>query len=119
MSSQNIFSATSIAMRMALVSANNSGVTVVESVAGTGAVKKLSSLIVSNAAAVEVSVRATLVRSTNEITLVAPTIIDASSSAVLLNRETPIYLEDGDLLKAYTITSGAVVDVVCCYEEVV
>lgn len=119
MPSQNIFSATSIAMRMALASATNSGVTVVESVAGSGAVKKLSALIASNSSAVDVSVRATLVRGATEITLVAPTVVDASSSVVLLDRNTPIYLEDGDLLKAYTITSGAVVDVVCSYEEVV
>jgi hypothetical protein len=38
---------------------------------------------------------------------------------VLLTRDTPIYLEDGDLLKAYTITSGATMDIVCSYEEVV
>lgn len=119
MPSQNIFSATSIAMRMAIVSATNSGVTVVESVTGTGAVKKLSALIASNVSAVDVSLKVVVVRDTTQVTLVAPTIVDASSSVVLLNRDTPIYLEDGDLIKAYTITSGAVVDIVCSYEEVV
>jgi hypothetical protein len=104
---------------MALETATTAGVTVVESIAGSGAVKKLSAMIASNSSAVDVSVRATIVRGSTEITLVAPTIVDASSSAVLLTRDTPIYLEDGDLLKAYTITSGATMDIVCSYEEVV
>jgi hypothetical protein len=114
----NIFGANSIAMRTALASFGNAGATVVEVVTGSGAAKKLSSIIASNASVVEVSIKLTIARGAAETTLVAPTIVEASSSVILLDRDTPIYLEDGDSLKAYTITTGATAEVICSYEEV-
>jgi hypothetical protein len=79
---------------------------------------KVASLLASNTGASSVTLRAIFTRGASVTTLIAPSLVTAGQTVVLLSKDTPVYLEEGDSIEVYTASQGQSASLVCSYEEI-
>lgn len=92
--------------------------TVTTNSVSSGQVYKINTIIVSNvdgtnAATIDISIQ----RSATDYRIARTIEVAADSSLVVVSRETPVYLEEGDVLRA-TASAADDLEVVCSYEVI-
>jgi hypothetical protein len=117
MAAPNMASITSITGSTDVVAlSTTSATTVTANGVSSGDVYKINTLIVSNvdgvnAATIDISIQ----RSATDYHIAKTVEVAADSSLVVISRETPIYLEEGDTIRA-TASAANDLEVVCSYE---
>jgi hypothetical protein len=118
MANPNIVATTSIYGRTDVQAVGVSATAITTNSSGSGKVYKINSLIVSNvsgSSAVEVNVE--LRRSSTSYHLAKTLSIPADSTAIVIGKENPLYLLEGDALRLVASASNAA-EAVCSYEEI-
>jgi hypothetical protein len=117
MAAPNILSLTTVTGETDVVAlSTTSATTITANGASSGDVYKINTLIVSNvdgtnAATIDISIQ----RSAVDYHIAKTVEVAADSSLVVISRETPIYLEEGDTLRA-TASAANDLEVICSYE---
>lgn len=118
MAAPNIVNATSITGKTAVAAVGTSATTVVSNGAGSNKVLKVNTLIISNIdGANPCDITIDIFRSSVAYMIASTITVPADASLVVISKENPIYLEEGDTLRA---TASAVSDLqaVCSYEDI-
>jgi hypothetical protein len=121
MAAPNIVSATSVTAKTVLKSLDVLLVNILSNSQNSGKLYKISSLIVANksssAAAVTVNISTTEFDVATLATLAHERVIAANETVAILDRNTPIYLQEHADIAALASVGNAL-DVICAYEEV-
>ena len=118
MANPNIVTTSSIYGRTDVLAVTTSLAAITSNGSSSGKVYKINSLIVSNvngASAVDVSVE--LRRSNTSYHLAKTLSIPADSTAIVVGKENPLYLLEGDSLRLVADASSAA-EAICSYEEI-
>jgi len=119
MAAPNIVNTTAITGETDVVALSGTTLTTVTAnAASSGKVYKVNTVIVSNVDgtnAADISI--SLQRSSTDYYVARTVSVAADSSLIVISRETPIYLEEGDTLRAQA-SAGGDLEVVCSYEVV-
>lgn len=118
MANPNIVSTTSIYGRTDVLAVTTSATAITSNGSSSGKVYKINSLIVSNVtggSAVDVSVE--LRRSSTSYHLAKTLSIPADSTAIVVGKENPLYLLEGDSLRLVAGSNSAA-EAICSYEEI-
>lgn len=122
MAAPNIVNVTSILGKTSMIKlANATAATVLENTAGSGKVFKLAGVLATNIEGVNVNVAFDLfiTRSSVDYYLAKNITIPALAAYEAFVKDgTPIYLEEGDILKAKSGNSSGLIDVMVAYEEI-
>jgi hypothetical protein len=118
MANPNIASTIMIYGRTDVLAVGTSATAITTNPAASDRVYKINTLVVSNvngASAVDVNVE--LRRSTTSYRIASTVSIPADSSLVVIAKENPMYLLEGDSLRVTAGSSGSA-EAVCSYEEI-
>lgn len=115
MAAPNLISFTTATGKTALQVLTTSAANVLVNSSNSNQSYKLNSIIVSNYTSSIVTTTITIVRSAATFYLAGTINIPANSSLVVLGKDTPIYLEEGDTLQALAGT-GSAAHIVVTYE---
>ncbi|NDE17395.1 hypothetical protein EBZ80_20935 [bacterium] len=118
MANPNIVATTSIYGRTDVQAVGVSATAITTNASGSGKVYKINSLIVSNVGGVAgVDVDVSLHRSGVSYHLVKALSVPADSSVVVVGKENPFYLMEGDSIRIAAGSSNSV-HAICSYEEI-
>lgn len=119
MAAPNVVNTTTITGETDVVAlSTTSATTITANAASSGKVYKVNTVIVSNVDgtnAADISI--SLQRSATDYYVARTVSVAADSSLIVISRETPIYLEEGDTLRAQA-SAGGDLEVVCSYEVI-
>lgn len=122
MAAPNIVNVTTILGRTAMVKLSTNGVTnVLENTAASGKVFKLAGVLAANTEGVNVNVAFDLfiTRSSVDYYFARNITVPALAAYEAFVKDgTPVYLEEGDVLKAKSGNSSGYIDVLVAYEEI-
>jgi hypothetical protein len=122
MAAPNIVEVTTIVGKTAMVKLSNSTATnVLENTSASGKVLKLAGVLAANTEGVNVNVAFDLfiTRSAVDYYLARNITIPALAAYEAFVKDgTPVYLEEGDVLKAKSGNSSGFIDVIVAYEEI-
>jgi hypothetical protein len=122
MAAPNIVNVTTILGRTAMVKLTTNGVTtVLSNGAGSNKVFKLAGVLAANTEGVNINVAFDLfiTRSSVDYYLARNITIPALAAYEAFVKDgTPVYLEEGDVLKAKSGNSSGFIDVIVAYEEI-
>lgn len=117
MTNPNIYSSVTILGKTDVQYVRTAVTSITSNSAGSNKVLKVNTLIVSNAdGGLDVDINVNLARGTNSYIVAKTVTVPADSSLVVLGRETPVYLNEGDSLTLSASASSAA-HAVCSYEE--
>jgi hypothetical protein len=118
MAAPNLLSPTTITGKTAVIAVGTSETNVVENAAASGKVMKINSLIISNVDGTNAAdITVDVYRSTTAYKLCSTVAVPADASLVVITKESPIYLEEGDTLRA-TASAASDLEAICSYEEI-
>lgn len=119
MAAPNVVNTTTITGETDVVAlSTTSATTITANAASSGKVYRVNTVIVSNVDgtnAADISI--SLQRSATDYYVARTVSVAADSSLIVISRETPIYLEEGDTLRAQA-SAGGDLEVVCSYEVI-
>ena len=118
MAAPNIVNVTTIYGKTAVQSVGITATTIVENTAASGKVIKINSLNIANidgAAAADITVD--LCRASTSYKLASTITVPADATLVVISKDNPIYLEEGDALRCLASVAGDL-QAVCSYEEI-
>lgn len=108
MANPNIVNVTSILGKTSLVSLSTSTSNVITNSSGSNTVGKLNDIILCNYTSSAVSANVVINRSSILYYLGGTIAIPANSTLVLLGKDTPLYLEEGDVIQANASANSSV-----------
>lgn len=118
MAAPNIVNVATITGKTSVQSVGTSSTAIVSNSAGSNKVFKVNSLIVSNIDGTNsADITAYLVRSATNYALASTITVPADATLVVISRETPIYLEEGDSINLLASAAGDL-QAVCSYEDI-
>jgi hypothetical protein len=118
MTAPNILSVTSILGKTAVQAVGTSATAFLTNATNSNKVLKLTSLYVSNVnGTVAADVTIDLFRSTVAYEIASTVSVPPDATIVVVNKESPIYIEEGDSLRSLGSLTGAL-KIVCSYEEI-
>lgn len=118
MAAPNLVSPSSIVSKTGVLLATTTPTAVIANTASSGKVLRIASLSCANVdASVVYKVTVDVYRGSVAYRIAAGMSINAGTTVVLIGRDAPIYLEEGDQLRA-TATANSKIEVVCSYEEI-
>jgi len=122
MAAPNIVNVTTILGRTAMIKLSNStAATVLENTAASGKVLKLAGVLAANTEGLNVNIAFDLfiTRSSVDYYLAKNITIPALAAYEAFVKDgTPVYLEEGDILKAKSGNAAGYIDVIVAYEEI-
>lgn len=119
MSNPNIVTTSNIFGKTDVAVAGTSEVSVVSNPSSSGKVFKINTLVVANTSAASMSaeVGAMISRGTSDVYIVKALSVPLAASVVVIGRENPIYLNEGDDLVVTCGEEGGA-HAICSYEEI-
>jgi hypothetical protein len=117
MAAPNIRNVTTIIGKTAVLAVTGSAVAIVTNSAASGKVFKVNSLYVSNVGAANKWITVDLYRSATATHLSYRIAVPQSATILPIEKDTPIYLEEGDSLRLHAETT-AFLEAVASYEEI-
>lgn len=117
MANPNLATAGSIFGRTDVLAVTTTATAITTNAASSGKVLKINALVVSNTnGTTSVDINVDLFRDATAYRLASTVAVPADASLVVISRENPIYLNEGDSLR---VTAGAAssAQAVCSYEE--
>lgn len=118
MAAPNIVNVTTITGKTAVQAVSTSATAIVTNSAASGKVYKINALVISNVdgtAAADITVD--LFRSSTAYHIVKTVTVDADSTFVAIDKDTAIYLEEGDAIRLTASATGDL-EAICSYEEI-
>ena len=118
MAAPNIVNVTTIIGHTDVLVVTTSATAVVTNSAASGKVFKINSLIVSNIDGTNVAdITVDLFRSSTSYFLASTISVPADATLVVISKDNPIYLEEGDSIRCLASADGDL-QAVCSYEEI-
>ena len=117
MSNPNIVSVATITGKTTATTLTASYTTQIENTAASGKIYKVNTVMVSNTNTSAVNVSLDFYRGTTSISLASAVAVPAGSSIVLVSKDTSIYLEEGDAMRALG-NEANYLNLVASYEEI-
>jgi hypothetical protein len=105
MTAPNIVNVQTITGKVSPVSLTTTPSSVITNSTGSNTVLKVNSLLFSTTLSISTSVNVDIYRNSTAYPVSNNIALPASSTLVVLGKDTPIYLEEGDVLRAYANTS--------------
>ena len=115
MAAPNMINVAVITGKTALVSLTTVTANIITNSGASGTVAKLNDVILSNYTASVVTANVMINRSATVFYLAGTMSIPANSTLVLLGKDTPIYLEEGDVVQA-NVSANSAVQITSSYE---
>jgi hypothetical protein len=117
MANPNLAAAGNIYGRTDVLSVATTATAITSNAAASGKVLKVNSLVVSNInGTTAVDINVDLFRSSTAYRIASTVAVPADASLVVISRENPIYLNEGDSLRVTAGTANSA-QAVCSYEE--
>ena len=117
MSNPNIVGVTTITGKTTATNLSTSYTTQIQNTAASGKIYKVNTVMVSNTTTSAVNVSLDFYRSTTSYPMASAVAVPANASIVLVSKDTAIYLEEGDAIRALGSTASALY-LVGSYEEI-
>lgn len=118
MAAPNIVNVTSIIGKTAVQAVSNSATAIVSNSAASGLVLKINTLIIANVdGTVAADITVDLFRSSVAYRIANTIQVPPDATLVLVSKENPIYLEEGDSLRCTASALGDL-EAICSYEEI-
>jgi hypothetical protein len=118
MAAPNIVNVSTIIGKTAVANVSTVATDLVTNGSGSNKVFKVNSLYISNIdGAVTADITASLYRNSIEYDLAATVAVPADATIVLISRDSPIYLEEGDSIRL-TASANGDLQAVCSYEDI-
>ena len=117
MAAPNIFTATSCIAKSAHAVATTSAVAIITNAASSGKVFKVNSILAVNKSTDFADITVDIFRSSVSYPVAFAITVPTKSTLVVLGRDTPLYMEEGDSLRILASTASAL-NVTVVYEEV-
>lgn len=118
MAAPNIVSVATITGKTDVLNATTTATAVTTNSAASGQVYKINSVIVANVDGTnDADITLDLFRTSNAYKLVSTVTVPADSTLVALSKDTAIYLEEGDAIRA-TASANSDLQVLCSYEVI-
>lgn len=118
MAAPNIVNVTNIVGKTSVLSITTSATAVVTNTAASNKVFKINSLIISNIDGVNAAdISVDLFRSATSYYLASTITVPADATLVVISKDNPIYLEEGDALRCLASATGDL-QAICSYEEI-
>lgn len=116
MAAPNIISLSIITGKTAMLAASTSATAVVSNGASSGKVQKVNSVIVANTTNVSADITIDIYRSSTAYRLAKAITVPTQATLVVIGKDSPFYLEEGDSLRA-TASTNSSLEVTVSYEE--
>ena len=107
MAAPNLISFTTATGKTALQALTTSAANVLANASASNQVYKINSIVVANYTSSVATTTVTVVRSATSYYLAGTINVPANSSLVVLGKDTPVYLEEGDTIQALAGTASA------------
>ena len=118
MAAPNIVNVTTIIGKTAVQDVTTSASAIVSNGAGSNTVLKINSLTVANVDGVNTAdITVDFFRSSTSYPIASTISVPADSTLVVISKDNPIYLEEGDSLRCLASANGDL-EAVCSYEEI-
>ena len=117
MAAPNIFAATTCTAKSAYQVATTSLTAMVTNSAASGKLMKVNSILATNKSTDFADVTVDIFRSSISYPVAFAITVPTKSTLVILSRDTPIYMEEGDVLRISASTASAL-SITVVYEEV-
>lgn len=117
MANPNLASAGNIYAKTDLLAVSTSSTAITSNSASSGKVLKVNSLLIANTGSSSVDATAKIVRSSSSYKLANIVSVPAGSTLVVLGKENPVYLLEGDSIEV-AASAASSLDAVCSYEEI-
>jgi hypothetical protein len=117
MAAPNIVNVSSIIGKTSFLAVGTSAAAVVENSAGSGKVFKINTLVIANLTSVGSFVTIDVYRSSAANKLINLVLVPPSASFSAIDKNTAIYLEEGDQLRI-TASDSSTLTATCSYEEI-
>lgn len=118
MANPNIVNVTSIYGKTAVQAVSTDATAIVENTSGSGNVLKINVLLISNVDGTNAAdITADIYRSSTATHLVKTVSVDADTSFTVVDKNTAIYLEEGDAIRL-TASANNDLEAVCSYEVI-
>ena len=117
MAAPNIVNVITITGKTAVQAVGTSAADIVTNAAGSGTVLKINVLNISNISGSVATITASVYRSTTEYKIVHQISVPVNASFVAIDKQTALYLEEGDSLRLTAGTASAL-HAVCSYEVI-
>lgn len=117
MANPNLAAAGSIYGKTDVLNVSTTATEITSNAASSGKVLKVNTLVVSNThGTASVDINVDLFRSSTAYRIASTVAVPSDASLVVISRENPIYLNEGDSLRVTAGTANAA-QAVCSYEE--
>lgn len=116
MANPNLASAGNIYGKTAVLAATTTATAIVENAGSSGKVLKVNALMLASKASGNTDATVDLYRSSTAYVLANVMSVPAGSTLVVLAKENPIYLMEGDSLRVRASAASSI-DAICSYEE--
>jgi hypothetical protein len=117
MAAPNIFTATVCIAKSAHQLATTSATAIITNAAASGKVLKVNSILAVNRSTDFADVTVDIFRSSTSFPLAFGITVPTKSTLVVLGKDTPLYMEEGDVLRILSSTASAL-NITVVYEEV-
>lgn len=118
MATPNIVNVVTISGKTAVLDVTTSATAVVTNSAASGKVFKINSLMITNIDGTNVAdITIDLYRSTTSYFLASTITVPADATLVVISKDNPIYLEEGDAIRCLASANGDL-QAICSYEEI-
>lgn len=118
MAAPNIVGVTSIYGKTAVQNVDTTATSIVENTAASGKVLKINTLIISNiTGSIPVDISVDVYKNSNSYSIASTIAVPADATLIVLSKDTSIYLEEGDSLRAVASATNSL-QAVCSYEEI-
>jgi len=115
MAAPNLISFTTATGKTALQALTTSAANVLVNASSSNQAYKINSIVVANYTATVATTTVTVLRSATSYYLAGTINVPGNSSLVILGKDTPIYLEEGDTIQAFAGTTSAL-HIIISYE---
>jgi MoaA/NifB/PqqE/SkfB family radical SAM enzyme len=116
MANPNLKNLTSVYAKTSTLSLTTSASAILENLADSGKVLKISSVVVSNTSSEPKTYTLDFYRSSTATRIVKDLGVSTGSTSVAISRDMTLYLQEGDSLRL-TASANSSLEAVCSYEE--
>lgn len=118
MANPNIVNVSTIYGKTSVANVSTSAAAIVTNSANSGSIYKINSLVVSNIDGTSTAdITVDLYRSSIAYNLISTVAVPADAAFVAIDKNAPIYLEEGDALRV-TASANGDLQAVCSYEDI-
>lgn len=118
MANPNIVNVTTIQGKVVGAAVTTSAVALVSNASSSGKILKINSLVISNVTTASANITVDIYKNqSTAYRLVYIVAVPASSTLIVVSKDTSVYLEENDSLRV-TASAGTSLEAVCSYEEI-